>query len=104
MKRELLQPEPSIQVAAWGSREVGAGAVELSISPLPDIVLVATTLDMCGWVVLSYHVPNNLFPCLYGFQTCILLYAVFFLGSAGLKQICRRFLRRIQSLGSLHPS
>ena len=41
MKRELLQPEPSIQVAAWGSKEVGVGAVGLSVSPLLDLVLVA---------------------------------------------------------------
>ena len=36
-----MQPEPFIQGAAWGGKEVGVGAVGLSVFPLLDLVLVA---------------------------------------------------------------
>ena len=104
VKRELLQPEPSIQGAAWGSKEVGAGAVGLSVSPLLDLVLVTMVLCMCGWVVLSCCIPNNLYLFLHGFLTCLWLSAPFFWGLPGLKRIRHIFFRRTRSLGSPHPS
>ena len=83
MKRELLQPEPSIQGAAWGSRAVGAGLVELPVSPLLDLVLAVMVLGMSGWAVLSCYIPNNLYLYLHGFLTCLWFSAPFFLGLPG---------------------
>ena len=104
MKRELLQPEPSIQRAAWGSKEVGVGLVELPVSPLLDLVLVAMVLGMFGWVVLSCYIPNNLYLYLHGFLACVWFSAPFFWGLPGLKRIRHIFFRRTRSLGSPHPS